>query len=76
MTWVDNATNETGFTIQRATKPTFTQNLVTFNAAANATTYTTGPVAHFTPFYLRIQAKNGSGVSAWVNAAPFPITTP
>ncbi len=76
MTWVDNATNETGFTIQRATNSAFTQNLVTFNAAANATTYTTGPVARFTPFYLRIQAKNGSGVSAWVNAAPFPITTP
>ena len=76
LTWVDNSNNETGFTIQRATDPNFTLNLVTFNAAANATTYTTGPVPRFTSYYLRIRSTNGSGSSAWVNAAPFPIQTP
>jgi FtsP/CotA-like multicopper oxidase with cupredoxin domain len=76
LTWVDNANNETGFTIQRATDPNFTLNLVTVRAAANATTYTTGPVPRFASYYLRIASINGSGASAWVNAAPFPVTTP
>ena len=76
LTWVDNATNETGFTIQRATNATFTANLVSASVGANTTTYTTGTLARSTPYYFRIQAINGAGQSTWVNATPFPIITP
>ena len=41
---------------------------------------TTTLVQNFLPrgatFYYRIQAFNGSGTSAWVNATPFPVITP
>ncbi len=41
LTWQDNSTNETGFTLQRASNPGFTGNSVTsVTLAANATTYT------------------------------------
>ena len=75
LTWTDNATDETGYRIQYATNATFTANLVTSTTGANATTFTTGNVPRSTPFYFRVQAINGAGGSAWVNATPFPITT-
>ena len=75
LTWT-NVANETGYTIQRATNATFTANLVTSTVGANTTTFTTSNLARFTPFYFRVQAFNGFGQSVWVNATPFPITTP
>jgi len=75
LTWTDVA-NETGYTIQMATNATFTANLVTSPVTANTTTFTTGNLPRFTPYYFRIQAFNGAGQSAWVNAVPFPVTTP
>ena len=75
VTWPDVAT-ETGYTIQMATNTAFTANLVTSTVGANVTTFTSGNVPRFTPFYFRVQAFNGSGPSAWTNAAPFPIDTP
>jgi FtsP/CotA-like multicopper oxidase with cupredoxin domain len=77
ITWRDNANNESGFTIERSTNATFTgTNVVTVNVNANVTTYTTGNVLRNTPYYFRIRANNGAGSSVWVNATPFPITTP
>jgi len=76
LNWTDNASNENGFTIQMSTDAAFTANLVTATVGENATTFTTGNVARNTPFYFRVQATNGAGPSAWVNATPFPITTP
>ena len=76
VTWTDVATTETGYRIQRATNATFTANLVTSTVGANVTTFTTGNVARNTSFYLRVQAYNGAGNSAWVNATPLPILTP
>jgi len=67
VTWTDNAGNETGFTVQRATNSAFTANLVTFAAAANATS-AVNPVAHGFTYYYRVQAVNVVGVSAWSNA--------
>ncbi|MBI3843808.1 MAG: fibronectin type III domain-containing protein [Planctomycetes bacterium] len=69
MTWVDNSTNETGFTIQRATNSTFTTGVQAFNWAANATTYTDidpGLMGR-TRYYYRICAWNSVGNSAWSN---------
>jgi hypothetical protein len=76
LTWTDNANNESGFRIQRATNSTFTAGLVTSTVGANITTFQTGNVARNTAFYFRVQAFNSADPSAWVNATPFPITTP
>jgi hypothetical protein len=73
--WTDNANNETGFTIQRATNSTFTAGLTSFTAAANATTFSQA-TGRGVSYYYRIRANNLGGSSAWVNAAPFPIVTP
>jgi hypothetical protein len=78
VTWTDNSTNETGFTIQAATDSAFTAGLVTATAAANNTTtprsatLTISGLTRNTYYYIRIRA-NGASNSAWVNAAPFPI---
>ncbi|MGC9468815.1 MAG: fibronectin type III domain-containing protein [Anaerolineae bacterium] len=75
LTWVDNASNETGYRIQRATNATFTANLVSSTTGADATSFTTGNLSRNTPYYFRVQSYNGMGPSEWVNATPFPITT-
>jgi hypothetical protein len=76
LTWTDTSINEAGFAIQRATDLNFTFNVVTTTVGAGVTTYQTGNVARGTSFYFRVQAFNSANPSAWVNAAPFPITTP
>ncbi|MCX6057966.1 MAG: multicopper oxidase domain-containing protein [Chloroflexi bacterium] len=75
LTWVDNANNETSFTIQRATNATFTAGLGNTSVAANATTFGS-TVNRGRTYYYRIQTVNAIGVSAWVNFTPFPIVTP
>ncbi|HEY6008605.1 MAG TPA: multicopper oxidase domain-containing protein [Geobacteraceae bacterium] len=76
LSWVDNSTNETGFTIQRATNATFTSGLNTANVGAGVTTLTQTGLGRNTQYWYRIRANNGTIVSsAWVNATPFPITT-
>ena len=75
LTW-NNVANETGYVIQRASNGTFTLNVVTTNVGANTTTFTTGTLSRFTPYYFRIASVNAAGMSAWVNATPFPIYTP
>ncbi len=64
--WTDNATNETGFTLQRATNSAFTTGLVTFSRGANVATFT-NTVPHGATYYYRVQAYNLSGASAWSN---------
>lgn len=76
LTWTDNADNESGFTIQRASNPTFTTGLVTSTVGANVTSFTTGNVPRNTAYYFRIWATNIAGASALVEATPFPIITP
>ncbi len=76
LTWVDNATNETGFTVQRAQNAAFTNRLTTYTVAANATTLVQTGVTRNISYYYRIRARNAAGNSAWVNATPFPVRTP
>jgi hypothetical protein len=76
LNWTDLSNNETGFTIERATDAGFTANVNTFTAAANATTLTQSGLPRGVTYYYRIRADNVGGSSAWVNATPFPITTP
>ncbi len=76
VTWTDASNNETGFRIQRANDAAFTVGLTTSTVNTNVTTFTTGNLPRSATYYFRVQAYNASGVSAWVNATPFPITTP
>lgn len=76
LNWTDNANNETGFTIQVATNPAFTTNVLTRSVNANVTTISTNNGSRNTSYYFRVRAFNSAGSSAWANATPFPITTP
>jgi hypothetical protein len=75
LTWTDNANNETGFRIQRATNAAFTAGLTTTTIAANTVTFTQS-VARARTYYYRIQVYNSAGASVWVNFTPSPIVTP
>jgi len=76
MSWTDNSTNESRFVIQRASDAAFTTALVSFNRAANSTTWAQTGIPFGTTYYYRIAAQNLYGYSAWVNLDPSPITTP
>ena len=76
LSWLDNSSNETGFTIDRATNNLFTVGLTSVTVAANTTTYTATGLNRGTQYWFRIRSNNGTFVfSACVNAFPFPITT-
>jgi predicted phage tail protein len=75
LTWVDNANNETSFTIQRATNATFTAGVTNYTVGANVTTFQQTTQRGRT-YYYRIQVINAVGASVWVNFTPFPLVTP
>jgi fibronectin type 3 domain-containing protein len=83
LTWNNNSTSGTGFSIERATNAVFTQSVTTFSAPAASTvtvTFTdTSTVANTTYFY-RVQALQGTTASAFSNpvtaAIPAPPATP
>jgi FtsP/CotA-like multicopper oxidase with cupredoxin domain len=68
--WTDNAANETGFTIQRATNATFTRGLVTTAVpgavTANPVSYVLSGMTAGTKYFFRVAATNASGTSAYV----------
>ena len=77
LNWLDNASNETGFSIQRATNATFTQGLNTQSVTSNVVTLSQTGRPRGATYYYRVQALNSiTGPSAWVNANPSPIITP
>ena len=76
MIWTDNSNNESRFVVQIASDPNFTTNLVSYNRAANSTSFSLNGLTRGTAYYFRIRAENQFGVSAWVNLTPFPIVTP
>ncbi|MCJ7555795.1 MAG: multicopper oxidase domain-containing protein, partial [Gammaproteobacteria bacterium] len=75
VTWGDVA-NETGYNIQIATDASFAAVVSNNSVGVDVTSYTSGKLATGTPYFVRVRAFNGSGTSAWTNAAPFPVTTP
>jgi hypothetical protein len=76
LNWIDNSSNETGFTIQRATNSLFTQGLTTTTVAANVHTLTVSGLAVNTQYWFRVRANNGTIIyTTWMNASPFPIRT-
>jgi FtsP/CotA-like multicopper oxidase with cupredoxin domain len=73
LSWVDNATNETGYTILRSTSTFFVAGLTTFTVAAGVTTFVDTTVLGRTSYYYRVFATNPIGSSANSNTAS--ITT-
>ncbi|HET8600891.1 MAG TPA: multicopper oxidase domain-containing protein, partial [Segeticoccus sp.] len=73
VTWGD-LPNETGYTVQWSTSPTFASGVSSATVPANTTTYTTGGVSRVT-WYVRVAASNVLGSSPWSQAstvAPAP----
>jgi hypothetical protein len=71
LTWTDNATNETGFEIQRE-HTTLSGTWVTVTQAnANATYYNHNSLSETWPGY-RIRAVNDAGASAWTQVTYAP----
>jgi LmbE family N-acetylglucosaminyl deacetylase len=67
LAWVDNATNETGYSIERSTDgTTFT---VVATLGANVTTYANTGLAAATTYSYRVRAANSAGTSAYSNTA-------
>jgi hypothetical protein len=73
LTWTDNASNETGFLIQRADDLGFSQNVVNATIGANGTTFSQS-VARGKTFYYRVHAFSDTQTSGWSNTAT--VTTP
>lgn len=83
VTFTDNSTNETGFTVQRSRNPSFVGGgFTSVNLPARAGTgalITWEPGTNLprnTDHYFRVRSFNADGTSVWVNAQPFPIRTP
>jgi mono/diheme cytochrome c family protein len=74
LTWIDGATGETGFRVERATSNTFSAGLTTFTAGANAASYSDTTVAGSTTYYYRVFAISSAGDSPASNTAS--VTTP
>jgi FtsP/CotA-like multicopper oxidase with cupredoxin domain len=72
LTWTDNATNETGFVIQRARNAAFTTGATstTVNTPNLAARTMTG-LTRNTTYYYRVAAHNAAGNSAWSNVVTF-----
>ena len=74
LAWTDNATNETGYYIERCKGSTCTSFTQIAIVAANVTTYSNTGLSANTTYRYRVRAYNASGTSAYSNIAA--ATTP
>lgn len=58
LTWQDNSINETSFTIQRATDPTFTTGLTVFTVGSDVNTYVDSSIKNNLTYFYRVFATN------------------
>jgi hypothetical protein len=81
LSWTDTASNETGFTVQRATNATFTAGLISTpvpgaivgtNGVVN---YTLSGLISATKYYLRVAATNTAGTSTYATYGTGNATT-
>ncbi len=76
LSWTDNATDETGFTLEQATTSTFAAPVTTTTYAANITTATISGLTASTPYYYRVKATNAVGSSSVSNTATATTQAP
>jgi fibronectin type 3 domain-containing protein len=74
LAWTDLSSNETGFTIERATNAAFTVGLTATTVAANTVTTTQTGLYRGVTYFFRVKAINQGGASAWSNV--LSIVTP
>lgn len=75
LTWVDNATNEAGYKVERSTDGTTFTEISGSGLAPNSTTFIDAPVSSNTTYYYRVRAFNGPNIhSPYSNVAQ--ATTP
>jgi hypothetical protein len=74
LTWTDNATNETGFKIERCKGSTCTNFAQIATVGANATSYSSIGLSSNTIYRFRVRAYNATGNSSYSNIAA--ATTP
>ena len=67
LAWADNATNETGFLIERSTNGTTFTQIAT--VGVNVTTYASTGLKRNTTYWYRVRATNAAGSSAYSNTA-------
>ena len=67
LAWVNDATNQTGFTVERS--PDATNFATIASLGANATTYSDTAVLAGTTYTYRVRAQNAAGPSAYSNTA-------
>jgi hypothetical protein len=72
LSWVDNASNESGFRVERSTDNISFVEIGT--AAADVTTYGDNSAADGTSYFYRLRAYNAGGASAYSDVAA--VTTP
>jgi fibronectin type 3 domain-containing protein len=75
LSWTNNATNQTGYLLDRATDAGFTQNLITQTLPGTSTTFTDTAVglASGGTYYYRIRSTNSAGSSANSNVSSISI---
>jgi regulation of enolase protein 1 (concanavalin A-like superfamily) len=69
LTWTDNAVNETGYRIERATAEDFSGEVEVFNVGADATSFSDTGLNPSTTYYYQVRATNSAGDSAYSNTA-------
>lgn len=74
LAWVDNATDETGYVVERCTGSACTGFAVVASLPAGSTRYTDAGVARSTTYRYRVRATAAAGNSAYSNVAV--VTTP
>ena len=74
LAWIDNATNETGYTVERSPDGA-TWTAVTSALAAGTTSYRDTGLAPSTTYKYRVKATNAAGSSPYSNTATATTTT-
>ena len=69
LSWTNNATDQTGFTIDQATSSDFSTGLTTETVGANVTTYSATGLSAGTTYYYRVRATNANGDSTNTSTA-------
>jgi fibronectin type 3 domain-containing protein len=76
LAWTDNASNETGYTVERCTGAGCTDFASIATLPADTVSYTDGTVAQPNSYSYRVIATNGVGSSGPSNVASVSITVP